>query len=126
MDLEMLKNEFKQFQEEYPDFDVFFIIDGEGNLLYSTDPSFLSQEDAQLLIMAWLDHESAVVVGENRYPILSWEIFQFAARNVRGKGALVGTETQSKCYVLGHIIHNAPLAPAIGAIYLNRKFWKLI
>ena len=126
MDYQTLQPEFTSFLEEYPDFDAFFIADAEGNLLFTTDPSFVKDEDTKSLMQAWLKHESAFTIGENRFPILSWEEVQFAARNVRGHGAIIGTMTESKVYLIAHLKQGASLAPTIAAIHLNRKFWNLI
>lgn len=126
MDIDKLKPEFEEFQQEFPDFDLFFILNSTGEILYSSEPDKVNPEQTQDLMHAWLNRESACQLGEDRYPILSWEPLQFAARNVKGKGAIVGTITQSSYYLLAHLKLGAKLAPAIGAIQLNRKFWKLI
>ncbi|TFH29631.1 MAG: hypothetical protein E4G98_03495 [Promethearchaeota archaeon] len=126
MDYQTLQPEFTEFTQEFPDFDAFFIVDVEGNMLFTTDPLFVNGDDTKILMQAWLKHESAFTIGENRYPILSWEEVQFAARNVRGKGAIIGTITQSKDYILAHLKPGASVAPTIAAIHLNRKFWNLI
>ncbi|MHA1777359.1 MAG: hypothetical protein DRO88_00295 [Promethearchaeia archaeon] len=126
MDIEQLIPEFNAFQQEFPDFDLFIILASDGEVLYSSNPEKVNPEETRSLMHAWLKRESACMFGQKRYPILSWEPLQFAARNVKGKDALVGTITQSSYYLLAHLKAGAELAPAIGAIQLNRKFWKLI
>ncbi|MCF2139095.1 MAG: hypothetical protein K9W44_03470 [Candidatus Lokiarchaeota archaeon] len=126
MDVNSIIPEFDAFIAEFPDFDLFIILTQDGIIKYCSDPDRVQSEQTKALMQAWLNHESACVLGKDRYPILSWEPLQFAARNVKGKGALVGTVTSSNHYLVAHLKPDAKLAPAIAAIYLNRKFWKLI
>ena len=126
MTFDNLKNEFQAFQEENPGFEILLALSAEGNLEFTTEDAFCSPEDAQKMFKAWHEHGSAVVIGEDRFPILSWEELQFAARNVRGKGSLVGAKTKSGRYGIAKLSGSAKLAPTIAAIKFNRWSWDII
>ena len=71
------------------------ILKSDGSLEYISDATFCTQEQAKELFDAWMNHKSACMLGEDRYAILSWEIYQLAGRNVKGKGAIVGAKTKT-------------------------------
>ena len=126
MDTEKLHEDYHQFQETNEGFAEMMILTNEGTILFLTDSTFLSAEDARNVMDAWLNRKSAAVVGEDRYPILSWEAIQFAARNVNGKGALIGCLTKSGDYIVVHLTPKCRTPPAIAAINLNRWSWHIV
>ncbi len=119
-------SKFREYQTSHAGSEILLILTNKGELEFSTDPTFCSQEDAQNLLKAWLSRESAAQIGEDRYPILSWEELQFAARNIHGKGALVGCKTKTNRYVVVKLAPTSKEAPTIAAIHLNRWSWNLI
>lgn len=117
---------FREFQTENPGYEILIVLSAEGILEFSSDEGFCTPEEAKNLLKAWKEHESAVIIGEDRFPILSWEELQFAARNVRGKGVLVGAKTKTNRYVVIKISAETKAAPTIAAIKVNRWSWNLI
>ena len=73
MDTEKLHEEYRQFQETNEGFAEMMVLTKAGEILFLTDATFLTAEDARNLMDAWLTRKSAAVLGEDRYPILSWE-----------------------------------------------------
>jgi hypothetical protein len=124
MDAEQIISEYKTFQDANNGFGNLMILKTDGQILYSLED--IADEDAKGLMDAWLNHKSAVLIGENRYPILSWDELQFGARNVKGKGALVGTRTKQDHYVVAHLNADSRLPPSVAAINLNRWAWDLL
>jgi hypothetical protein len=125
MDTEKLHEEYRQFQQTNEGFAEMMVLTKEGTIMFLTDSTFISEEDARNLMDAWLTRKSAAVIGEDRYPILSWETIQFAARNVKGKGALIGCLTKSDNYIVVHLEPHCKTPPAIAAINLNRWSWHI-
>jgi len=123
LDENQFNAEFGQFQQEFPGFGELILLTKEGKIVFSTKSGFFTDEDAKTLINTWFTHQSAVVWGTDRFPILNWEELQFAARNVHGKGALVGTKTKSGLYAVVHIKPDGSIPPSLGAIHLNRWIW---
>ena len=124
LNIEKILAEYAQFQADNPGFAEIIILTSTGELEYGSDPTFCSKEEAKPLFDAWMNHGSAVEIGGNRYPVLSWEVMQFAARNVKGKGALVGCKTKTDRYVVVHL--EAKVAPTMAAIKFNRWSWDVI
>jgi len=123
MNLMQLADQFADFRISQSDFDALAVLSPTGELLFQSEHDFIKPAEGIALVDAWKNHLSAVTLGEDRYPILSWEDYQFAARNVKGKGALVGSLDREKNFVVAHIIPTARNAPAIAAILLNRWVW---
>ena len=98
MDAEQIKNKYQEFQDANNGFAEAMILSKEGKILFSLDPNYITEDEAKNFMDAWLTKKSAVIIGDNRFPILSHEEIQFAARNVKGKGALVGTKTKENHY----------------------------
>ena len=126
LDMDRILAEYQKFQELHPSYSEIIIISPNGGLEYCSHKDFCSEEDVKALFDAWMNHGPAAVLSGDRYPILSWEELQFAARNVRGKGALVGCKTKTHRYVLIHLNPNAKEAPTTAAIKLNRWSWDVI
>lgn len=125
-DSDELNAQFLQFQLENPGFDSIIVLSPEGKLEYVSDPAICSEQEAAQLFHAWKEHQSAVILGEDRFPILSWEELQFAARNVKGKGMLVGSRTKTNRYVVIKLGPTAKIAPTIAAIQVNRWAWNVV
>ncbi len=125
MEIDKLKSKYLEFQTENEGFGNLILLSKEGEIIFSLDPNFIGGTEAKELMDSWLNHKSAFVIGENRYPILSWEELQFAARNVKGKGAIIGTRTKSNEYTLVHLSPASKIAPTMGSIKLNRWVWDL-
>lgn len=126
MNEEKIKSEYLEFQNEHEGFGNLMVLNNEGQILFSLDPNFASKEEGKALMDAWLNNKSAIKIGEKRYPILSWEEIQFAARNVKDKDALIGCKVKSKNYVVVHLEKGAKISPAIASIALNRWSWDKI
>ncbi|UYP46280.1 hypothetical protein NEF87_002565 [Candidatus Lokiarchaeum ossiferum] len=126
METEQIIEKYKEFQDANNGFEELMIFSEKGDLLFSLNPNYITEIEAKSLMEAWLTKQSAVVIGEVRYPILSHEILQFAARNVKGQGALVGTKTKKDNYVVAHLNATSRFPPTIAAINLNRWAWNLL
>lgn len=126
LNIEHVMTEYKTFQEQNQSFGELIILSPNGNLEYTHPSEFCSDSEAQSLFEAWKNHGSAAVIGEDRYPIISWEELQFAARNVKGKGALVGCKTKTNRYIVVHLLPGAKDGPTTAAIKLNRWSWSII
>ena len=126
MDEEKIKTEYATFQDEHEGFGDFAILNRNGEVIFRLNQNFVTDEEGKILMDAWLNHKSAVEWTNKRYPILSWEEIQFAARNVKDKDALIGCITKSKNFIVVHLKAGAKAAPAIAAIALNRWSWDKI
>lgn len=126
MEAEQIIEKYKEFQDANNGFEELMMFSKEGDLLFSLNPNYITETEAKNLMEAWLNKQSAVVIGNIRYPILSHEILQFAARNVKGQGALVGTKTNEDHYVVAHLSASSRFPPTIAAINLNRWAWNLL
>ena len=126
LDFEKFLAEYRDFQQEHPSFGEIFILSSTGGLEFCSPADYCTEAEAQVLLDSWQNHGSAAVIGEDRYPIISWEELQFAARNVRGKGALIGCKTKSDRYVVIHLLPGAKDGPTTAAIKLNRWSWQII
>ncbi len=126
MDAEQIKNKYQEFQDANNGFAEVMILSKEGKILFSLEPNYITEDEAKNFMDAWLTKKSAVVIGENRFPILSHEEIQFAARNVKGKGALVGTKTKENHYIIAHLEPSSRFPPTIAAINLNRWAWDIL
>ncbi len=100
MDIEKLKAEYAKFKETFEGFGVLTLLSEAGEILYTDDPAAIAPEEAKELLDAWLHTKPAVIVAGNRFPVLKWDPLQFAARNVKGAGSIVGSITKSKNYCI--------------------------
>ena len=126
LNIPKIMDQYQQFCDQNGGFDTILILTSTGDLEYISDKNFCTPAQAKDLYNAWINHESAVTMGNDRYPILNWEILQFAARNVHKKGALVGCKTKTNRYVVCHLSPQSNNAPTIAAIKLNRFSWNVI
>ena len=81
-----------------------------------TEEGFFSSEEARQLFFAWQNHEDAFFIGEERFPILSWNETQFAARNIKSKLIIVGTKTRTNRYVVMKVDPGTLWQPNIAAL----------
>jgi ethanolamine utilization protein EutA len=126
---EKIIQSFKQFQAEHIGYEILVVLTPEGELEFTTDKSFLTPKDAKNILKAWQEHEPAFVIGENRFPIVSWDQFLFAASNTKGKGIVVGTKTKTNRFILMKVDPGTKMKPNIAALaakLLNQWSWELI
>jgi hypothetical protein len=124
MDVEKIKTEYAKFQEKGPDFGNLMILSREGNLLWSLDPDFTTEDQTKGLMDVWLNSKPAVELNGNRYPILKWDELQFAAKNTAGKGAIIGCVCKSKNFA---VVQYSGTGNLIGAtVELNRWSWNIV
>ncbi|MHA2001529.1 MAG: hypothetical protein ACTSVU_05500 [Promethearchaeota archaeon] len=123
MDTESISNEYKSFQESHPGYGNIIILSIEGEILYTSDPDWISPDQAKNFMDAWLNNGPALILGEDRFSIINWFDLQFAAKNVRGKGAFVGSKTKLDHYVLAFLPPGSKVPLTVGAIEINRWVW---
>ncbi len=130
IDCDKIIEAFKAFQQEHEGYDKLLVLNSRGEIALSSDPNFCTQEEAGKLLNAWKKHEAFFTIGNNRYPILSSEDFQFAAGSNNSNGYLVGSKTKSNLYILVNITKGSilmkPNIARVAAIDVNKWSWNLI
>jgi ethanolamine utilization protein EutA len=115
---------FSAFQAEHPGYEALLILSSNGDLEFSSDPRLWTASDIAGMLKAWQGHEPAFVLGDNRYPILTWDDFQFAACNKESKAIIVGTKTKSNRYVILKCDPGTQWAPNIASYVVKvLKLW---
>ncbi len=79
------------------------IMNKEGGIVFKSDNCPITEQEAKDAIDAWLNHKGRIEIAGIGYPILKSEPEQLAARNVAGKGALVGAITGEQYYAIAHL-----------------------
>ena len=124
MNEEEVKQAFAEFQTQFPGMDKLMIMDGEGNILMSTDTDFISAEEAKIVLDVWKSGKSPLEVGGLRYPVLKWDDIQFAAKNIPKKIGLIGSIGKSGNYCVAQYTGGGNLLQS--TIDLNRWCWNII
>ncbi|GAB4310383.1 MAG: hypothetical protein Kow0069_10510 [Promethearchaeota archaeon] len=106
--------------------DGFAVLAADGEIKYKTDDLPLTPEEAKGLVDIWLNSQGGrVVVGGIGYSVLKSEPEQLAARNVGGKGGLVGAVTCSGQYAVAHVRPDSPVSLGVAAMKFGDLVWKL-
>ncbi|MHA1734733.1 MAG: hypothetical protein ACTSU5_22580 [Promethearchaeota archaeon] len=101
------------------------ILDKDGKILFKSDGCPLTEDEARAVMKAWMNHEGRVEIAGVGYPILKSEPEQLAARNVAGKGAIVGAITSSKDYAIAHLNPQCTTPLGGAAIQFGDLAWKV-
>ncbi|MBD3188889.1 hypothetical protein GF325_18830 [Candidatus Bathyarchaeota archaeon] len=96
VDYESLYDELKKSNDNV---EQCAVLEENGTLINSSSGWDLS-EDGKQLIETWLAHGPRIVIQEIGFSVLRSEPEQFIARNVSGKGAIVGSITKSGNYLV--------------------------
>lgn len=126
MDSNTISTAFKGFQTQNPGFTHLVVLSYEGDILYSSEPNYISPEEAKHVMETWFHNGPAVELGSLRFAVLKWDELQFAARNVATKAGLVGSKTKSGKYAIVKLAPDCPMAILQASIVVNRWSWSVI
>jgi hypothetical protein len=126
MDAAAITSAFQSLQNENPgSFELLVVISKAGEVLYSSQEGAVTPDQAKHILDVWSNNKAAVELGEIRYPVLKWDPLQFAAKNVGGKGSLVGSKTKAENYAVAKVSPGSPLSVIQASIVLNRWAWNV-
>jgi hypothetical protein len=114
-----LVNELREFEG----MEEIFVLDSDGNILFKSEDFQLSNEEANAMLKAWKENESALTFQNSRFAILKNEEIQLAAKNiVGGKGNIVGSITKEGDYLIAHT-RDEGLIVLEWSIFINKVAW---
>lgn len=89
--------------KEFEGVEEVFLLSKDGAVIYKSPDFPLNPEEAENILNAWKDKESALMYQGFRYAILKNDEIQLAAKNIiGGKGNMVGSITKEGDYLLAH------------------------
>ena len=114
-----LVNELREFEG----MEEIFVLDSNGNILFKSEDSQLSSEEAKAILKAWREKESALMFQDLRFAILKNDEIQLAAKNiVGGKGNVIGSVTKEGDYLIAHT-RDEGLIVLEWSIFINKVAW---
>ena len=128
LNIDKISRAFQNLQQDNMGYERLIVLSHEGTMEFTTDPDLCSPDEAVGLYQAWKGHRPAVMMGDHRFPILSWGELQFAAGKRDGNGYLVGSKTKTNRYAVVKINpgkERTPNIAALAATIVNRWAWNL-
>jgi hypothetical protein len=126
METDAITTAFKTFQTQNPGFTHLLVLSRDGDILYSSEPNFITPDEAKHVMDTWQHNGPAVELGPLRFAVLKWDELQFAAKNVATKAGLVGSKTKSGKYAMVKLAPDCPTAILQASIIVNRWSWSVI
>jgi hypothetical protein len=122
---EDLMEKFEKFKETHFEFTHLIICSNQGDILFTTQSTYLTRVDCQIILDTWLNQKSELYLHEIRYSILKTDIYQFAALNPALKRGIVGSMDKEYNYAIGLVDSNINPENSllISSIELNKLVW---
>lgn len=109
---------------EYKGVTDVYLINAQGEVIFKSGNTQLSNEEGAALLKAWKEKESSLIYQNSRFAILKNDDIQLAAKNIAGgKGNVAGSITKEGDYLLIHTDPETSLILLEWSILVNKLAW---
>jgi len=109
---------------EYLGVEEVFLLNTEGNIIFTHGDYSISTEEAKNILNSWKNREGSISYQNCRYALIKNEEIQLAAKNtVDDKGNIAGSITNEGDYLIAHIAKETDIILLEWSILVNKLAW---
>ncbi len=109
---------------EYLGVEEVFLLNAEGDIIFTNGDYVLSPEEAKNILNSWKNKEGAITYQNCRFACIKNEEIQLAAKNtVDDKGNIAGSITNEGDYLIAHIAKESDIILLEWSILVNKLAW---
>jgi hypothetical protein len=109
---------------EYIGVEEVFLLNSEGNIIFTHGNYSISTEEAKNLLNSWKNKEGSISYQNCRFANIKNEEIQLAAKNtVDDKGNIAGSITNEGDYLIAHIAKETDIILLEWSILVNKLAW---
>ena len=109
---------------EYIGVEEVFLLNSEGNIIFTHGNYSISTEEAKNILNSWKNREGSISYQNCRYALIKNEEIQLAAKNtVDDKGNIAGSVTKEGDYLIAHIAKETDIILLEWSILVNKLAW---